>query len=139
MSVWTYLTGVIHIDSTTSEDELLAAYQRVSHLLVGSEGGANISFTKTTRKNFSSSAEGDYRVEPFTRIDNMVIQGYFRDFGSDKALEALEGIKHLLRLLKERHIARSASFTMESTDCDYYYNISLVCGRVRSQKVKVKY
>lgn len=139
MSIWTHLTGVVHLNDGLCEDQVLACYERISHLLRGSEGGPNISFTRTARKNFSTSAERDYRVEPFTRLDNMVIQGDLRSFDSEKAAEAVEGIKDFLRLLKNHNMLRHASFVLQSDDAQYYYNIAYVKGKVRHQKMEVKY
>lgn len=138
MSVWTYVTGIVHLEDATHEDNLLALYERVSHTLRGSEGGPTINFTKTSKKNFSSSSEADYYVEPFQRINNMTVQGYLRDFDTDKAEEALEGIKYFLNMLKDHNLVRHASFVLETASADYFYNISFVGGRVRYKKMKRK-
>lgn len=136
MSIWTYVTGIVHLNDTTHEDSLLAAYERVSHMLRGSEGGPTINFTKTSRKNFSSSSASDYYVEPFQRINNMTIQGYLRDFDTDKADAALIGIKDFLALLHKHNLVRHASFVIETANVDHYYTVAFVGNRVRHQKVK---
>lgn len=138
MSVWSHITGVIHLDTSVTEDELLDRYGLFSHNLVGSEGGMNISFTRTQRKNSWSSSEDDYNVEPFTRLSNMVFQGDLRDFDADKLEAALDALKEFLYDLKDNYVIGSASFILECDASENYYHLSFVKGRVRTKKVNTK-
>lgn len=138
MSVWSHITGVINLDASVTEDDLLNIYGRTSHKLVGSEGGLNISFTRTQRKNWSSSSEKDYNVEPFTRISNMVLQGNLRDFDEQKLEAALEALKEFLYELKVEYVIRSASFILECDTSENYYHLAFVKDRVRTKKVTIK-
>lgn len=138
MSIWSHVTGVIHLDVSVTEDSLLSIYGLLSHHLVGSEGGLNISFTRTTRKNSFSSSEADYHVEPISRIDNMVIQGHLRDFDEKKLDNGFETLKEYLIELNKRIGIRSASFVLECDASNYYYHLAYTMGRVRSKKVMIK-
>lgn len=137
MSVWSHITGVIHLDRSVTEDDLLAMYSRYSHYLVGSEGGLNISFTRTERKNWSSSTESDYKVDRFTRVENIIIQGDLRNYDESKLEEGLAALKEYLQDLKKEHMVDRASFVLECDISDYYYHLAFAKGKTRIKKVKL--
>lgn len=135
MSVWSHITGIVHLDGSITEDELLGVYRSISHLLVGSEGGLTISFTRTNKKTWESTAECEYEVEPFTRLSNMVFNGSLRDFPESKFKSALKGIKILLCELKELHVLDSATFVLECDEMDDCYHVTFLRGEVKTKKI----
>lgn len=138
MSSWTYVTGVIHVESHINEDQLLSLYGLFSHDLVGSEGGANISFTYTSKKDGFDSSSREYFVEPYQRLSSMVFQGHLRNFDEDKMVKAVQGMEGYLRRLKESKVLKGASFLFECNHSDNYYQVSYALGRVRRHKGKVQ-
>lgn len=135
MSDWSHITGVIHLDSNVTEDSLLSIYGLYSHNFVGSEGGLNISFTRTLKKDCYSSSESDYYVEPYTRISNMVLQGDLRDFDFNKLENAKDTLVELLERLNERIGIRNASFVLENDCHNAHYQISFINGESHTQEI----
>jgi len=134
MSIWGQITGVIKLEIGVTEDQLLSIYGLFSHNLKGSEGGLNISFTRTERKDGRSSAESEYNVERYTRVDNMVIQGSLRDFDESNIRAAYESLREYLYYLRDRKMINSASFILYCSLSDFHYTISYLKERVRSKK-----
>jgi hypothetical protein len=138
---WCYVTGIINLEDSVTKDCLIEKYSDVSYLLSGSEGGLNLNFTETFKKNFSSSSDDEYYVDPVSRIDNMTITGSLRGFDAEKSLDATDGILTLLTVLKrDKHIrVRNASFMIESTDWNYYYTVNFTIDqKIRSRKHIIK-
>lgn len=138
MSVWTDIVGVVHLESESTEDGLLSIYGRISHALKGSEGGLSIHFTRTEKKDWSASYESNYVVEPYSRLNTMVITGELRDFNEGKLIEAVEGLKAFLSTLHEHKMVKRATFTLECETSEDYYYVSFLRGRVRTKKIRVR-
>ena len=138
MSIWTEVIGVVHVESGATEDGLLSIYGRISHALKGSEGGLSIHFTRTERKDWRDSNESNYKVEPYTRLNTMVLTGELRNFDEGNASEAVEALKVFLSTLHEHKLVRRASFTLECKASEDYYYVAFVKGRVRTKKTRIK-
>ena len=134
---WTAITGSIDL-SEILEDTFLSHYEMYSHYLRGSEGGLNITFTYTNKKNWSSTAEDDYHVEPIKRISGVFITGALRNTDADDAEQAAEAIEEMIATFKEKHDLEVglASFIVNPRSENYHYSITLSDRHVALNKVQ---
>lgn len=133
---WLEITGVINFGiGDITEDQFLGVYELFSGYFKGSEGGLNIAFTKTKRKNWSSSSEKNYRTEDIYRIENVVVTGDLRHIDPEDALCIVSEFKSFLYQIRDRALPNSASFLIKYLD--KYWTLNLVENKIRIHTVKL--
>lgn len=140
MSIWSSISGHIKLDSTIPQGAFLMNYGLYAKSFSGSEGGLDIQFTSSTKKDWSSSSENYYNVTNFSEVDGIVMSGRLRDFDEgccDHAADEMESF--LIRLKKQfTYCIESASFIISCDTSDSYWVVTLSNEHVNKTLVNFK-